>query len=457
MTLNSLLAGIVGTKHLLTDPEQLEAYAKDEYPRIWARPRAVVLPASTGQVVDIMRVCREHRAAVTPRGRGTGLTGGAVPLENSVVISLERMERIIEIDEDNQMVTVEPGLIVKALHDAVEARGLYYPPDPASLESCSIGGNVAENAGGPRALKYGVTRQYVSALEVVLPSGDVCRFGGKFLKNTTGYDLPHLFVGSEGTLGIFTSITLRLIPLPPASQDLLIPFPTLEEASQAVTCMLRDLRVTPAVLEFMDTNSVQVAQKATGKEFPYASSGGHLLLQVDGSSPDEVEALSMTVGQMCVDLGAEDVLVATSTAMRERLWQARRAVLEACKNTSAASEFHDLSVPRASIPRLVSAMHRLGERYGLAVACFGHAGDGNVHVGLMSQDAGQFESVLDQINAAVVGATLELGGSISGEHGTGCVKKKYLGRALGPAELALMRSVKGAIDPSGLMNPGKIL
>lgn len=457
MTLHALLAGIVGNRYLVTDPEAMADYGRDEYPRVFSLPRAVVLPASTEEVVAIMRVCHEHRVPVTPRGRGTGLTGGAVPLDDSIVVSMERMERVVEIDEENQMVVVEPGLIVKSLHDAVEARGLYYPPDPASLESCSIGGNVAENSGGPRALKYGVTRHYVSALEVVLPGGQLCRYGGKYLKNTMGYDLPHLFVGSEGTLGIFTGITLRLIPLPLARQDLLIPFPGLEQASQAVTAILNRLRITPAVLEFMDAASIRVAEKATGKEFPHSGAGGHLLVQLDGSSPGEVEALAVKVGELCIELGAADVLVATSSAMRDRLWQARRAVLEACKTTSAATEFHDLSVGRANIPRLVSVMHLLGERHGLEVACFGHAGDGNVHVGFMSQDAGKFETVLPQLNADVVGATLELGGAISGEHGTGCVKRGFIGRALGQTELFVMHSIKQAIDPAGLMNPGKVL
>lgn len=456
MTLTSTLTSICGHRYVLTDPEAMTAYGRDEYPRVFSLPRAVALPASTEEVVALMRACHEQKVPVTPRGRGTGLSGGAVPLHDSVVISLERMERVLEVDVENQMVTVEPGLILKSLHDAVEGHGLFYPPDPASLENCSIGGTVAENAGGPRALKYGVTRHYVSALEVVLPDGRQVRYGGKYLKNTMGYDLPHVFIGSEGTLGIFTSITLRLIPLPPARQDLFIPFPTLEQASLAVTRILNGLRVTPAVLEFMDAASVRLVEKATGKELPHSGAGGHLLVQLDGSSPEAVEDLTVRVGELCAELGAEDVLVATSNAMRERLWHARRVLPEACKTLSGGVEAHDLTVPRSSIPRLVAAMHRLAEGYGLEVACFGHAGDGNIHVNLMGQDAVRFSSILPEVNKDVVSTTLELGGSISGEHGTGCVKKPYLSRTLGQTELALMRAIKQAIDPANLMNPGKI-
>jgi glycolate oxidase len=457
MSLRATLAAIVGERYVFDDPERVEPYGRDEYPRVWSRPRAVVLPGCSAEVAEVVRACYRADVPVTPRGRGSGLTGGAVPLHDSVVVALERMEGITEIDEENQVVTTAPGTIVQALRDAVEARGLYYPPDPASLESCSIGGNVAENAGGPRALKYGVTRHYLAGLEVVLPGGDTARYGGKVLKNTTGYDLTHLFVGSEGTLGIITGITLRLIPLPPAVQDLLVPFPTLTEASAAVGAILRRLRMVPAVLEFMDQNSVRVAEKATGREFPYGEAGGQLLIQLDGGSPEEVEAQALLVGELCLDLGAEDVLVATSRPVQDRLWEHRRAVLEACKSTSRAVEFHDLSVPRARIPELVAAMHRLGSAAAMTVACFGHAGDGNVHVGFMSQDPEAFAVGLDDLNAAVVRETVELGGSFSGEHGTGCVKRKYLPWTAGRVELGLMRSLKSALDPRGLMNPGKIL
>ena len=456
MPTRSLLASIVGERYVLDDEESFLVYGRDEYPRAFSKPRAVVLPANAQEVSEVVHACYRHGIPITPRGRGTGLSGGALPLHNSVVVSLERMEKILEINEEDHLVVTQPGVIVKNLHDAVEAHDLFYPPDPASLESCSIGGNVAENAGGPRAVKYGVTRHYLLGLEVVMPGGQLCRLGGRVLKNTTGYDLPHLFVGSEGTLGIITSITLRLIPRPRLTCDLLIPFASLDKASRAVNRILMDLGIIPAVLEFMDAHSVAAAERMTGQTFPFSEAEGHLLIQLDGSSETEIEKQAAALGELCLTLGADDVFIAQNSATRDRLWAARRAVLEACKTTRPATELHDISVPRSRIPDLVRQLQTLTAPLGVDVACFGHAGDGNVHVALMSDDPSSFEEQLEVLNRTVAHTALALGGTISGEHGTGAIKKTHLDQALSPLEMKLMRSLKAAIDPQGLMNPGKI-
>ena len=456
MNTRALFASIVGDRYVLDDEAALEVYGRDEYPRNWSRPRAVVLPATPQEACEVVSACYRENIPLTPRGRGTGLSGGAVPLDNSIVLSLERLERILEINDEDHLVVTEPGVIVKNLHDAVEAQDLYYPPDPASLESCSIGGNVAENSGGPRALKYGVTRHYLLGLDVILPGGEFCRMGGRVLKNTTGYDLPHLFVGSEGTLGVITAITLRLIPRPRVTRDLLIPFGKLDKACQAVNRILLSLGITPAVLEFMDQNSIAAAEAFTGQTFPFNQAEGHLLVQLDGSSPSAVEEQAFALGELCLDLGADDVLMASTGSMRDRLWSARRVVLEACKTTPPAAELHDISVPHSRIPALVEALRSAGDRYGVDVACFGHAGDGNVHVALMSDDPASFTAQLFQLNQEVAHIALSLDGAISGEHGIGAVKKPYLSKALSPLELKLMRSLKATVDPQGLMNPGKI-
>ena len=459
MSLLSSLGDIVGKRRVITDAEALIPYSHDEYLRHTSTPPLVVLPDSRDEVIEIMKACRSHGVPVTPRGLGTGLAGGAVPLKGSVVLSLERMNRVVELDPEDGTITVEPGLIVEQLHKTVEEQGLFYPVDPASLDSCSIGGNVATNAGGPRALKYGVTRHYVLGAEAVLPDARLISHGGKYIKNTAGYDLSHALIGSEGTLCIFTGITLKLIPLPPARQDLLIPFTTMKDAAQAVVKILNQLRITPAVLEFMDHTSIKVAEKATEKSFPHSDAGAHLLIQLDGLNDEEVEQQMVRVGELCMELGAEDVMVAFNQTTRDRLWEARRILHEACNAASTAVEMQDVSVPRSQIPRLLEELENLGKRIEKPIACFGHAGDGNVHVSVLHQDEDPepFFAALDEINGEVLSIANRLGGTISGEHGIGSVKKKYLKRWLGTNEMALMKALKRMLDPEDFLNPEKIL
>ncbi|MDQ7793724.1 MAG: FAD-linked oxidase C-terminal domain-containing protein [bacterium] len=452
------LASIVGESNLLTDPAAVEPYGRDESSCPSHPPAAVVRPGSTEEVRRILRLAGEQGFAVTPRGLGTGLCGGAVPVQGGVVLSLERMNRILEIDESNLAVTVEPGVVLQDLHRAVEARGLFYPPDPASLESCSIGGNLAVNAGGPRAAKYGITRHYVVGMEMVLAGGEVVSYGGKVIKNTTGYSLPHFLVGSEGTLGVITRATLRLIPLPRERVDLLAPFASVGAAARAVGEIVLGKRVIPAAVEFMDRASLRASATHLGRELPHLDAAAHLLVQLDGNHPAEVQAQAEQVAELCQEHGAWDVLVATGSQTQERLWAARRAILEAVKRLSAHADFLDTAVPRAHIPEFLQRARQAASHWSLELANWGHAADGNIHLAVYCRDADpDWPRALGGLTAAIYSAALDLGGAIASEHGIGCLKRAYLGQALEPGAIEIMRRVKAAFDPRGLLNPGKVL
>jgi glycolate oxidase len=449
---------ILGEGNVLTAPEQLEPYGRDEGSCPLHLPDVVVKPASTAEVQLILPAAASAGFPVTPRGRGTGLAGGAVPVRGGVVLSLERMERIIEVDEANLAVVVEPGLIVQSLHRAVEARGLFYPPDPASLDSCSIGGNIAVNAGGARAAKYGITRHYVMGLEVVLADGQVIHHGRKTIKNTAGYSLTHHLIGSEGTLGIITQATLRLLPLPPARIDLLAPFPEVAAAARAVGRIVRGERVLPTALEFMDQTSIRAAAAFLEREVPFLDAAAHLLIQLDGKDPDSVLAQSEQVAEVCVQEGAADVLVATSSQAQERLWAARRAILEAVKRLSHHSDFLDVAVPLAAIPEFLDRAERAALGTGLTLANWGHAADGNIHVALHRReyDPGWPEAAA-RLSERIYAAACDLGGVIASEHGIGWLKRQALAGSAEPGALDLMRRVKQTFDPHGHLNPDKVL
>jgi glycolate oxidase len=368
------------------------------------------------------------------------------------------MNRIIEIDEENMMAVVEPGVIVGNLHREVEKRMLFYPPDPASLDSCSIGGNVAENAGGPRAVKYGITRSYVTGLEVVLPTGEVVNYGGKLVKNVAGYDLAHFFIGTEGTLGIVTKIVLRLIPLPRHRIDLLVPFPTHESAALTVSEVMRDKGIVPVVLEFMDLACVLAVEKLLERELPFREAAAQLIIGLDGPDADQLLTEAEAIGEICLRNGAEDVLVADTEPTRNRLWEARRVAYEALKAQAEQVELEDLCVPRTRIPEVMTAIKEASELYGLPLGVVGHAGDGNVHVVLMKQgiDEETWRDKVDKTNNRILSAAVRLGGSIAGEHGVGLLKKRFMPLSVGEAELTVMRKLKEALDPNGILNPGKI-
>jgi glycolate oxidase len=450
-----LLRSAVGPGHIRTDAETCRAYGVDALKRGHAAD-AVATPASTSEVQAIARVCHETRTPMVPRGGGTGYTGGAVPVHGGVVISLERLNRILEIDEGNLIAIVEPNVITGDLQDAVERVGLFYPPDPASLRQSVIGGNVAECAGGPRAFKYGVTKQYVLGLEAVLPTGSVIQTGGKVVKNVVGYDLTHLLVGSEGTLAIITKVILRLIPKPPVQATLRATFSSVTAAVNAVSEIIR-ARVIPAALEIIDEDSLDaVSHFLCGGALAPAGTGALLLIEVDGLA-EQVSAEADRVAEACRIGGATEVLRAASEAERQELWRVRRELSPSLRVISSLKFNHDVVVPKARVPQLFDLVEEIRRRFSLRIPCFGHVGDGNIHVNIMvpPEDTAAIARA-HAAERALFEGVVRLEGSISGEHGIGFAKAAFLGLELSPETIAIMRSVKAAFDPHGILNPGKL-
>ncbi len=452
------LRTIVGPQNVLTDPQMLEPYTHDETVGLHAAPEVVVRVASAAEVSQVLRLANERHIPVTPRAGGQGLSGGCVPVLGGIVLSLERMNRILEIDCENLTATVEPGVITGNLHRAVEAKGLLYPPDPASLDSCCLGGNIAHNAGGPRAVRYGVTRDWVCGLEAVLPSGEITRLGGKRMKDVTGYNLLQLLIGSEGTLAVVTQITVRLTPLPPSRIDLLVPFPTFEQAAQTVSGIIRR-RITPTTIEFMQRDSILAAERLLGKELPGRDAAACLLIQIDGHRDDEVYADMEQVGDVCLDSGALDVFVARDRPTRDRLWEGRRIILDALNHESPVNHMEDVVVPRAELPRLLAGIREQADQAGVRVVCFGHAGDGNVHVNILKDQLPdqRWQEVLPALQQGIYALALSLGGTLTGEHGVGATRRGHLPLALDAAQIELHRRIKAAFDPNHILNPGKVL
>lgn len=433
----------------------LEAWGGDAT-GLHAMPDLVVEPVSTEEVAAIARVATAHRVPIVTRGAGTGIAGGAVPVGGGIVVSLARMNRIVEIDAAAMTATVEAGVITGELQAAVESQGLFYPPDPASLAECTIGGNVACNAGGPHALKYGVTRQYVLGMTVVLADGTVLRLGGKLHKNASGYGLLHLFIGSEGTLGIVTEVTLRLIPRPLHRATLTVLFPTLADASEAVTAVLHSGSL-PCTLELMDRMTLRAVQQYLKIDMP-AHAGAMLIIEQDGN---DVEAIANELARLrgvCESWSGFEIEIATTHDERERLWRARRSVHYALVNYAPTTRVEDTVVPRSKIPEMVARVERIAAETGLEIAVCGHFGDGNLHP-LIAFDATDPDQVARTTRAEqlIVAAALELGGMVSGEHGVGVLKRPFLESAVGPEAVALMRTLKHTLDPHNILNPGKIL
>ena len=452
----SRAAGIVGSPFVLQDVLSLDAYGMDGTKKS-ARADLVVLPATTSEVSGLAKLCSAERIPIVARGAGTGYTGGAVPTRGGVVMSFERMNRILEIDQINLLGRVQPNVITGDFQDAVEKVGLFYPPDPASLRQSSLGGNVAECAGGPRAFKYGTTKRYVLALEAVLANGDVIRTGSKAVKNVVGYDLTQLLVGSEGTLAIVTEITLRLIPKPPAEATLLAEFATIEDAVDAVTNLLQS-RVVPAAVELIDGASLDALTAHLGWSVTQPGTRATVLIEVDGMAAavkEEIELVEQACGGAC----AVDVRRAKSAEERNMLWAARRELSPALRKISTIKLNNDVVVPRGRIPQLFALVKEIQQTSGLPIASFGHAGDGNIHVNIMIPEGEGQTEALERGERAVrrlFEGVVALEGSISGEHGIGVTKAPYLGVELSPVEIALMKRVKAAFDPDGILNPGKI-
>ncbi len=452
------LASIVGEQWVIIDPDIIESYTHDETLYIKNTPLAVIKPANTEEVKELVKWAIKYKVPVTARGGGTGLSGGAVPLPQGLVISLERMNRIIEIDEDNLMAVVEPGVITQDLAKAVEGRGLLYAPDPASLDSCTIGGNIAEGAGGPRTVKYGTTKDYVKGLEVVLPTGEVLNLGGKLVKDVVSAKLIPLFISQEGTLGIITKAILKLLPLPEYTLDILVPFGDMVKAGEAVSTIVRK-KIVPAVIEFIDNNAIQAASKFLKRELPFCDAEAHLFIEVDGNYPEILEKEIETIGEICFELGAYDVFLADNKQDKERLWESRRCLHEAMVQISPTIAEEDVVVPRSKIPHLIQFIRQIEKEDNLHIITFGHAGDGNVHVNILKRDIpdNEWAEISRRTIEKIFKFTVELGGTISGEHGIGLDKREFLNIALQSEAIELIRKIKRTLDPYNIMNPGKIV
>ena len=448
------LTTIVGAEFIRADGPTLDAYGVDALGK-GHRPDLVILPADTAHVSAIANLCNEARVPLVVRGAGTGFTGGAVPTCGGVLLSMERLNRILEIDELNLLAVVEPNVINADLQAAVEKLGLFYPPDPASLNQSSIGGNVAECAGGPRAFKYGTTKRYVLALEAVLPTGEIIDTGSKAVKNVVGYDLTQLLVGSEGTLAIITKITVRLVPKPEANATMLATFEGIGGAVDAVSEVIRR-RVVPAALELIDSDSLAAIRENLHADLVPPGTGAALIVEVDGTARGAEEDLDRVV-EACRVTGAKDITRAKSEAERDTIWSVRRQTSVALKATVLVKINHDVVVPRGRVPELFDVIAEMKRTYNLRVASFGHAGDGNIHVNLLIKPGDADEAArAKQAERFLFTHVIALEGSISGEHGIGFAKAPYLPLELSADEIALMKRVKAAFDPNGILNPGKI-
>ncbi len=449
------LRAIVGDGWVTTDADALVAYGTDALKQ--GHPADIVVkPGTTAEVAAVARLCHETRTPLVPRGAGTGYTGGAVPVHGGVVVSLERFNRLLEIDEGNLLAVVEPHVVTGDLQAAVEAVGLFYPPDPASLKQSVIGGNVAENAGGPRAFKYGVTNKYILGLEAVLPTGEIIETGGKVVKNVVGYDLTHLLAGSEGTLAIITKVIVRLIPKPPVQVTMRASFPSVRHAVDAVTRLIR-ARVIPAALELIDGDSLDaVATHLQVRSLAPEGTAAILLLEVDGLA-EQVGGEADRVEVACREAGATEFRRARDEDERQELWRVRREISPSLKVITPLKFNHDVVVPKARIPELFELVDVLRAKYRLRIPCFGHVGDGNIHVNIMvtPDDADEIARA-HEAEGDLFRGVVALEGSISGEHGIGFAKAKYLSLELSDDELALMRRLKAAFDPHGILNPGKM-
>lgn len=451
------LEGILGKDFVLTDSETISNYNHDYTEDLKYNPDVVVKPRTAAEVSEILKTANAYKVPVTPRGAGTGLSGGALPVFGGIILSTERMNAIIEIDERNLQCTVEPGVINQHLRDAVEAKGLFYPPDPASRGSCFIGGNLAECAGGPKAVKYGVTKDYVLNCEVVLPTGEIIWTGANVLKNSTGYNLTQLMVGSEGTLGVITKVVLRLIPLPAENLLMLVPFRTAERACEAVSAVFK-AGITPSAMEFMERDALKFVMQVTDVKVPLPDYvQAHLLIEVDGNDRDVLFKECEKISEVLYNFECEEILFADTAQQKADLWRARRTVGEAVKSHSIYKE-EDTVVPRAELPVLLKGVKEIGAKYGFNSVCYGHAGDGNLHVNIIKENMSDddWNKKVPLGIKEIFELCVKLKGTISGEHGIGLVQKDYMPIAFNQTQINLQKGIKKLFDPNLILNPGKI-
>lgn len=448
---------IVGQPFVIIIDEDKAVYAQDHTEDLYHMPEVVVKPKTAEEVAAIVKVCYEHHIPITPRGAGTGLSGGALPVYGGVVIAMSRMNQIIDIDERNFQVTVEPGVINENLQQAVKEKGLFYPPDPASKGSCFLGGNIAHASGGPRALKYGTTRDYVLNLEVVLPTGEIIWTGANTLKYSTGYNLTHLFIGSEGTLGIVTKMVLKLISFPQQTLLMLAPFFSPEKACEAVNGIFL-AGCNPSACEFVEPEGFRLSADMLNMNFTIDDGvEAYLLIEVDGNNMDTMLAECERISDVLYNYESGEVLFAQTADEKEYFWKLRRSIGEATKHNNTYKE-EDTVVPRAELPKLFSGVKAIGNKYGFRTVCYGHAGDGNLHVNILKDDLTEvfWNTTLTDAIVEIFTLCKELKGTISGEHGIGLVQKPYMKVVMPDVQLELMRKIKSAFDPKGLLNPGKI-
>ncbi len=453
------LKNIVGETAIFVDDTTLANYAHDETEDLIYPPEVVVKPSTAEQISEILKLANQHLITITPRGAGTGLSGGALPIFGGIVLSMEKFNKIIEIDERNLQATVEPGVINEVFQNAVKEKNLLYPPDPASKGSCFLGGNVAESSGGPKCVKYGTTKDYILNLEVVLPTGEIIYTGANTLKNSTGYNLTQLMVGSEGTLGIVTKIIVKLLPLPKYDLLMLIPFRSLDEACEAVSETFR-AGFIPSAMELMERDALLWVSKFVESNVIKIEDDiqAHLLIEVDGNDMDVLMKEIEAIAELMTKYKIADILFADSEAQKQELWKLRRRINEAVKSNAVSKE-QDTVVPRAELPKLVKGIKEIGYKYNFKSVCYGHAGDGNLHIRIIKGDLTDEQWNGDYIKRAITEIfTLckTLKGTISGEHGIGLIQQEYMNIVFSEKALALQREIKTVFDPNGILNPGKM-
>lgn len=451
------LQKIVTRPFVFTDQDTLLDYSHDQTEDLSFPPQVVVKPQSAQEISEILKLANQHKIPVTPIGARTGLSGGALSVFGGIGLSLERLNQIIEIDEKNLQVTVEPAVITQVLQETVSEKGLFYPVDPSSRGSCFIGGNVAENSGGARAVKYGVTKDYVLNLEVVLPTGEIIWTGANTLKNSTGYNLTQLLVGSEGTLGIITKIVLKLLPENKYNILMLVPFFQAEQACEAVAEIFR-AGITPSALEFMERDAIDWTMKYIEASLDIKTEvQAHLLIEVDGNNPDVLFEEAEKIVQVLEKFNTDEILFADTEEQKNTLWKLRRAVGEAVKSNSVYKE-EDTVVPRYELPKLLQGVKTIGKKYGFQSICYGHAGDGNLHINIVKGNMSDenWKTEVPKGIREIFELTVSLKGTLSGEHGIGFVQRNYMDIAFNPIQMNLMKGIKNLFDPNNILNPGKI-